>query len=109
MKIIIRSTADSLDPNGTSPNPQASLENYRADIDAAIRAEWPEADIDIIHEDSDDTVGIIVSGAEDSQAMQKYFAETPEYDIDRQIRDRVREIGEDIYSAGNFWVEEAAK
>jgi len=90
MKITIRGTTDSLDPNNTCNNPEQSLANYNAALNAAILAEYPTAEI--IHEKIDDTTGIVVVGqTEEEQAAED------------EVRDFVQRTGEDIYAAGNFW------
>lgn len=90
MKITIRGTTDSLDPNNTCNNPEQSLANYNTELDAAILAEYPDAEI--IHLNEDDSHGILVVGeTEEERAAED------------EIRDFVRNAGEDIYAAGNFW------
>lgn len=90
MKITIRGTTDSLDPNNTCNNPKQSLANYNAELDAAILAEYPGAEI--IHENIDDCSGIVVVGQTDEERA-----------VEDEIRDFVQRTGEDIYAAGNFW------
>jgi hypothetical protein len=90
MKITIRGTTDSLDPNNTCNNPEQSLANYNAELDAAILAEYPDAEI--IHENMDDCSGIIVVGQTEDERR-----------AEDEIRDFVQRAGEDIYAAGNFW------
>lgn len=86
--ITIRTTADSLDPNQTNPNPEQSLRNYRAEIDAAITNEFPGAEI--IHIDEDNNRPIEIRGLYDNDHAD-YVERT------------IQAIGEDIYAQGNFW------
>lgn len=86
--VTIRTTADSLDPNATASNPEQSLANYRAEIDAAIQNKFPGAEI--IHIDADDLRGITIRGVYDNDHAD-YVERT------------VQNICEDIYAQGNFW------
>ena len=86
--VTIRTTADSLDPNQTTTNPDQSLKNYRAEVDAAITSEFPGAEI--IHIDEEDGRGITVRGLYDNDHAE-YVERT------------IQSITEDIYAQGNFW------
>lgn len=84
MKITINQTAESLDPNETTENPEQSLANYIAELTAAILRDYPEAQIE--HNDTDHTYAIRVSD-----------------DPDGSIGDDIQEISERVYETGNFW------
>ena len=90
MKITIRGTTDSLDPNNTCNNPEQSLANYNNELAAAILAEYPNAEI--LHLNEDDSHGIIVVGENEAERA-----------AEEEILDFVRNTGEHIYSTGNFW------
>jgi hypothetical protein len=88
IQVTIRTTADSLDPNQTAANPEQSLINYRAEIDAAITNDFPGAEITHINEE--DGKGITIRGLCDN-------------DYADYVERTIQNITEDIYAQGSFW------
>ncbi len=89
MKITIKGTIASLDPNGISPDSEQSLQNYNNELTAAILEEYPEAEIIHLNED-DSGSGIVVRADSNEQEEQAVLS--------------VQHTGEQIYAQGNFWV-----
>jgi hypothetical protein len=92
MKIQIRTTTDSLDPNATCTQAEQSLSNYCAEIDREIAKIYPDAEVEHIQEDSCDN-GIRVTGVPLNE----------ERDEQAEIEDTIFRICEDVYENGNFW------
>jgi hypothetical protein len=96
MKIQIRTTTDSLDPNATCTPEQAeqSLRSYCAEIDREIAKIYPEAEIEHISEDYCDRASAIrVTGVPINE----------DRDEQSEIEDEIHRICEDVYETGNFW------
>jgi hypothetical protein len=94
MKIQIRTTTDSLDPNATCTPEEAelSLRSYCAEIDREIAKTYPEAEVEHLNEDSCDK-GIRVTGVPFNE----------ERDEQAEIEDEIFRICEDVFEAGKFW------
>jgi hypothetical protein len=94
MKIQIRTTTDSLDPNATCTPEEAelSLRSYCAEIDREIAKTFPEAEVEHLNEDSCDN-GIRVTGVPLNE----------ERDEQAEIEDAIQRICEDVFETGNFW------
>jgi uncharacterized coiled-coil DUF342 family protein len=84
MKITINQTAEALDPNSTTENPEQSLVNYIAELTKEIQKAYPEAEVE--HNEIDDTYSFRVSD-----------------DPDGSIAEEIQEISESVYETGNFW------
>jgi hypothetical protein len=89
MKITIKGTTASLDPNATSPDSEQSLQNYNNELTAAVLEEYPDAEIIHLNED-DSGSGIVVRADSNEEEEQAVLF--------------VQRIGEQIYAQGNFWV-----
>jgi len=83
-QITINQTAEGLDPNATTENPEQSLCEYIKELSKEILKDYPEAEI--THNEIEDTKSITISD-----------------DPNGLISERVQEISEDVYEAGNFW------
>lgn len=94
MKIQIRTTADSLDPNATCTPEQAeqALASYCAEISREIAKIYPDAEIEHLNEDSCNR-GIRVLGVPFNE----------ERDEQSEIEDEIHRICEDVFETGNFW------
>ena len=86
MTVKIYQNADNLDPAGTA-NPE-SLKGYITEVTAAIKAEFPDADV--IHYDQDNTYCIEVIDGDD--------------DNDDSTERRINDIASEVYATGNFWL-----
>jgi hypothetical protein len=94
MKITIRTTTDSLDPNATCTPEKAeiSLRSYCAEIDREIAKIYPDAEVEHLNEDSCDN-GIRVTGVPFNE----------ERDEQAEIENEIFRICEDVFESGNFW------
>ena len=87
MKITIYATADSLDPNDTSTDPQASLKEYMREVESEIKREWPDADV------------VLFESLRASESWTLRY----EGDDREQVERRIQEIIETVYEVGMFW------
>ena len=85
--ITLNQTADNLDPNHTSSNPHESLAAYLKEVEARIKAVYPDADVD--HNEIDDTY-----------AFRVVCDDPEQYE---EIMQEVQDITESVYELGNFW------
>jgi len=98
MKIQIRTTTDSLDPNDICTPEEAalSLRSYCSEIDQEIAKIYPEAEVEHLNEDSCDNgirvVGVPLNEERDEQA---------------KIEDAIQRICEAVFEIGNFWAQPA--
>lgn len=94
MKIQIRTTTDSLDPNATCTPEEAelSLRSYCAEIDREIAKKYPEAEVEHLNEDFCDK-SIRVTGVPFNE----------ERDEQAEIEDEIFRICEDVFEGGKFW------
>ena len=94
MKITIRTTTDSLDPNATCTPEQAeqSLRSYCAEIDREIAKIYPDAEVKHLNEDSCEN-SIRVTGVPFNE----------ERDEQAEIENEIFRICEDVFETGNFW------
>jgi hypothetical protein len=94
MKITIRTTTDSLDPNATCTPEEVelSLRRYCAEIDREIAKTYPDAEVEHLNEDYCDNsiriTGVPFNEDRDEQAEI-------EYEISR--------ICEHVFESGKFW------
>ena len=84
MKITINQTAEALDTNATTENPEQSLANYVESMTKEILKVYPEAEVS--HNEIDVSFGFTVSD-----------------DPDGSIAGEIQEISETVYKTGNFW------
>lgn len=84
VQITINQTAEGLDPNATTENPEQSLIGFVKELSAEILKEFPDAEI--VFNEIDDTKSITISD-----------------DPDGSCSERVQAMAEDVYEAGNFW------
>jgi hypothetical protein len=94
MKIQIRTTTDSLDPNATC-TPEAaelSLRSYCAEIDREIAKTYPDAEVEHLNEDSCDN-GIRITGVPFNE----------DRDEQAEIEHEIFRICEHVFESGKFW------
>jgi hypothetical protein len=90
MKITISHTQSSIDPSGTYSDEEfpAVRKALESEYQTALLAEYPEAEIEFLNEDS--TYGVRVTGTG--------------LDDPREIEETVQGICEGVFETGNFWV-----
>ena len=88
MTITLNQTTNTLDPNGTTADPDESLVGYITEVTAELQRAFPG--VDVVHNNEDDTKAFTVAVAAD----EDYY----------ETSDEIQRITEDVYETGNFWV-----
>ena len=88
MTITLNQTTNTLDPNGTTADPEESLVGYIDYVTAALENAFPG--VEVTHNNEDDTKAFSVALAAD----EDYY----------ETSDEIQRITEAVYETGNFWV-----